>query len=137
MRDDFERGAFPSMGFKGADLSAASAGIASWLTTLNLAEEERGRLAALLVYWGGNPQTPEQVGMMEPCLFDAFGLRRPASLPTPVTLKGQKNPPPVPGTKSKSEPPIVLEDPVLAEWDRKINAWTAGAEMLQKEATFL
>lgn len=137
MRDDFESSAFPPPGFKGADLSAASAGIANWLTTLNLAEEERGRLAALLIYWGGNPQTPEQVGMMEPCLFDAFGLRRPASLPKPFTLKGQKNPPPVPETNSKPEPPIVPEDPVLAEWDRKINAWTAGAEMLQKEATIL
>lgn len=139
MRDDFESSAFPPPGFKGADLSAASAGIANWLTTRILAEEERGRLAALLLYWGGNPQTPEQAGMVESGVFEAFSLRRPASLPSPVTPNGSEKPPPDPRPtpKPKPNPSMPPVDPILAEWDRKINAWAAGTEMPQQDANFL
>ena len=138
MRNDFERRAFPPPGFKGADLSAAAYGIANWLTTLNLAVEERGRLAALLVYWGGNPQTPEQAGTMVSGLFDAFGLRRPVGLPQrPVTPEPPTAVQPEPRTESTPVPPTALVDPILAEWDWKLNAWTAGAELLQNDANFL
>jgi hypothetical protein len=137
MRDDFERRAFPPPGFKGADLSAAPNRIASWLNRLALGEEERGRLAALLGYWGGNPQTPEQAGAIAPGLFNAFGLRRPEGLPPPVTPEKPTGPQPEPQNLPTPLPPMAPEDPILGEWDKKLNAWSAGAELLQNDANFL
>jgi len=137
MRDDFERGAFPRSGFKGADLSAAPAGIANWLNNLTLGEEERGRLAALMVYWGGNPQNPEQAGAMVSGLFEAFSLRRPDGLPASVPVDEPTPPPPGKPPEPKPEPPTGSEDPFVVDWRQRLDAWATGTEMPQRDASFL
>lgn len=128
MRDDFARGAFPPSGFKGATLSAAPAGIAAWLNNPALGDEERGRLAALLVYWGGNPQTPEQAAAMVPGLFAAFGLRRPADLPVTAPVDPPPPPPPDQNSTSTLEPPPAPEDPFVVGWRKKLDAWADGPQ---------
>lgn len=137
MREDFEHGAFPPPGFKGASLSAAPAGIANWLINMNLGEDERGRLAALLVYWGGNPQTPEQAGAMAPELFEAFGLRRPDGLPASSPVVAPE--PPQPDKSPEPEPQAGHEDPFVADWRQKFDAWAAGpqGELTFADANFL
>jgi hypothetical protein len=137
MRDDFERRVFPPPGFKGASLSAAPAGIANWLNKLTLGEEERGRLASLLVYWGGNPQTAEQAGAMAPELFEAFGLRRPDGLPASSPVVTPE--PPQPDESPEPKPPAGPEDPFVADWRQKFDAWAAGpqGELTFADANFL
>ena len=131
-RDVFERGDFPPAGFQDARVSAP---IASWLAAQGIPDQERQRLQALLFYWGGNPGDPAQAHLPQG-IFDAFGLQRPTGLAAgePATPRPPKKPDPTPPTVP---PQPSTEDPRVAKWREKLEAWTGGAELGQQDANKL
>lgn len=130
-RDAFERGAFPQAGFQDARVSAA---IASWLAAQGLPDQERQRLDSLMFYWGGNPGDSTQAHLPDE-IFDAFGLQRPTGLPVgPPKVTPPSAPTPTPPT---SEPQLLKEDPRIAQWREKLQAWTGGTELGHKDANKL
>lgn len=130
-RDAFERGDFPPAGFQDARVSAP---IASWLAAQGIPDQERQRLHALLFYWGGNPGDPGQAQLPQE-IFDAFGLQRPPGLAVgPPKVPPPTTPTPTPPTP---EPPPPTEDPRVAQWREKLEAWTGGTELGQQDANKL
>lgn len=131
-RDAFEQGDFPQAGFQDARVSAP---IASWLAAQGIPDQERQRLEALLFYWGGNPGDPTQAQLPQG-IFDAFGLQRPTDLSvgTPETPQPTKEPDPKPTTP---RPPPPTEDPRVAQWRERLEAWTGGTELGQQDANKL
>lgn len=131
-RDAFEQGDFPPAGFQDAKVSAP---IASWLAAQGIPDQERQRLQAMLFYWGGNPGDPSQAQLHQG-IFDAFGLLRPSGLrvgtpPTPL-------PPQPPDQTSPSPPPQTpTEDPRVAQWREKLEAWSGGTELGFQDANQL
>lgn len=131
-RDAFEHGDFPPAGFQDARVSAP---IASWLAAQGIPEHERQRLQALLFYWGGNPGDSAQVKLPQE-IFDAFGLKRPTDLApaAPAIPLPQKPPSQTPITPPLQHP---AEDPRVAQWREKLEAWTGGTELGQQDANKL
>lgn len=131
-RDAFERGDFPPAGFQDARVSAP---IASWLADQGIRDQERQRLQTLLFYWGGNPGDPTQAQLPQG-IFDAFGLQRPTGLAAgePAPLPPPKTPDPTPPTVP---PQPSTEEPRVAQWREKLEAWTGGTELGQQDANKL
>ena len=127
-RDAFEQGDFPPAGFQEPRVSAS---IASWLAAQGIPDQERQRLQALLFYWGGNPGDPTHAQLPQG-IFDAFGLQRPIGLEEgePATLLRPKKPDPKPPRPS-------TEDPRVAQWREKLEAWAGGTELGQQDANKL
>lgn len=131
-RDAFEQGCFPPAGFQDARVSAP---IASWLAAQGIPDQERQRLQTLLFYWGGNPGDPTQAQLPQG-IFDAFRLQRPTGLAAgePATPLPPKTPNPTPPTVP---PQPSTEDPRVAQWREKLEAWTGGSELGQQDANKL
>jgi len=83
-----------------------------------------------MVYWGNNPQTPEQAAAMVRGLFEAFGLKRPDDL---------RESGPGPGPGPGPEPPPPPPPPPPDGWDTKLNNWASGPQgkLSQADANFL
>jgi hypothetical protein len=130
-RDFFEQGDFPPAGFQDARVSAP---IASWLAAQGIPDQERQRLQALLFYWGGNPGDPTQAQLHQG-IFDAFRLQR----PTGLAMGTPKVPPPTKPepTPPTSELPTPTEDPRVARWREKLEAWSGGTELGFQDANHL
>ena len=123
-RGAFEQGKFPPNGFEDA---TASASVDSWLADEQLSDVDRQRMKALVVYWGGNPCGPEQAADIPTKLFHAFGMQRPMRLGKPIKPKPRPTPPPSP--QPKPEP-----KPKTEGWRQKLDAWSGGTELTQRDA---
>jgi hypothetical protein len=137
-RDAFERGEFPPAEFQDAKVSAP---IASWLAAQGIPDQECQRLQALLFYWGGNPRDPAQAKLPQE-IFDAFGLKRPIGLAAagPATQLPPNTPdrtPPTPPAHPQPQPQPPIEEPRVAQWREKLEAWTGGTELGQQDANKL
>jgi hypothetical protein len=132
--DEFERGVFPPGQFEGAKPIAE---IADWLSRAVSNPDVRGRLASLLVHWGGNPRTVPELTDLQLGLFRAFGL------PTPRELGeiARPKPPEKPkgGEKHKPQPPELKpgEYAKLVEWAERLENWVAGTRLGHQDANLL
>ncbi|WP_421993611.1 protein DpdH [Roseococcus sp.] len=139
MRPVFERGAFPPTDFQGLRPNGF---LAEWTSQSSATDAQKGRLGALLATWGGNAPNQSTLAQVPPALFTTFGL------PTPVALANLKHVPKPPeqqtsGPREQTITPQVppapsetaAEDPLIVEWNRKLEAWAQDGEMLpQTEA---
>jgi hypothetical protein len=137
--DEFERGVFPSAQFEGA---MPTAEIADWLSRAVPNPDVRGRMASLLVHWGGNPRTVRELADLQQGLFRAFALPTPGDLgevappvsPLPEKPKGSDKPKPQPPGPIQPEP---REDAKLLDWREKLESWAAGIRLGHQDANLL
>lgn len=131
-RNTYQNGKFPPEKFS----SHSSKGtIASWIASKKLAPQVQGRLSQTIIYWGGNPNEPEQLGSLRSGVLEAFSLPElgqdaVASRPLPLV-----NPEPVhkaaPTPEPKPQPTPSLEDNLIMDWRKALDEWVNGAELSQ------
>lgn len=130
-RNSFEQDRFPPPNFKNAN---PSADIASWITQASLAGDVRDRMKSLIVYWGGRPQTSEEVAAMPLGLFKAFGLPTPEDLGQPRVVPNVISPPKTPTVIA---PKPSVESTTINEWRKKLDEWASGVRLEQTDANKL
>lgn len=155
MRSSFVNGEFPPADFQGFRPNLYLAGL---VRDSSQPEPVKRRLNSALAVWAGNSADQSELARVPPEIFRTFSLPTPSDLAnvtfrpaiTPVdqprphsegkTLPPQ-SPSPQPSPKPISEPSTgltpVSQDPRIAEWSRKLDAWADGAELVQADARAL
>lgn len=106
-RDAYRDGLFPPPSLLAP---AASAEVASWLSTRPVSGGQRDRYERLVTIWGNAPDTVAEIGRVPSSVFHAFGLEAPGIAAPPVTP---------PGSRTRPEPDVkggetVVVDPTPA-----------------------
>lgn len=137
LRKEFEAGAFPPENFSE---HATKTAIATWVSSLRLDRVIDSRLKQLLIFWGGDPDNPDNLGSISAGVFEAFNLPTVSGLgaPPPPSDPPPKREEPDPGLPPKRkdpnpEPPVVRDD-FIERWDKTLNSWVAGQRLTQDEA---
>lgn len=136
MRGTFLSGNFPPADFHGLRPNLYLAGL---VRQASQPEAVKRRLNSALAVWAGNASDQTALAHVPPEIFTTF------SLPTPVDLANvafvpevQPPSPPTPPTDrdapSPSPPPAVAQDPRVAAWSKKLDAWAGGTELVQADA---
>lgn len=143
LRDAFESEAFPPESFS---KRSARASIASWVSSKRLGGAIEGRLRQAIIYWGGNPDTPERLSSVEPGVFKAFNLPTPTDLgieSAPLPPGPPKpDPEPVPNAEPRAPKPAQpsppsappQEDEFVAQWSVRLDSWVEGVRLTQNPA---
>jgi hypothetical protein len=133
LRTTFEAQRFPPEAFS---QRSARASIASWISSKRLGASTEGRLRQAIIYWGGNPDTADQLGSVEEGIFKAFDLPSPGELgvePLPLQSPpepgGEDDGKPTPPTPPPSEP-----DDFITQWQKRLDSWVDGERLTQKPA---
>ncbi len=152
MRRSFVNGAFPPADFQGFRPNLYLAGL---VRDSSQPEPVMRRLNSALAVWAGNSADQSELGRVPPEIFKTFSLPTPADLANvtfrpAITPAGRPKPhgegettPPSPEHSPKPTPepsfglPPVSQDPRIAEWSKKLNAWADGAELVQADARAL
>jgi hypothetical protein len=129
-RSEFEQNQFPPQDFEQARASAA---VASWINTQPASTS--GRYESLIVVWGDNPTSLDQVARIPPEIFRAFGLSRPDTLgqamtTTQTAAKSRQTTP----TKPAATKPA---DDELDKIREKLDAWSRDTELPHVDANML
>jgi len=142
LRGAFVSGSFPPPEFHGLRPNVYLAGL---IRQTNQSEPIKRRLASALTVWAGN--APDQVALahVPPTIFSTFSLPTPAELANvafvpeqkpstlPARLAGGESAPPA----SPPGPVVAEQDPQVAEWLKKLDAWANGTELVQADARAL
>lgn len=144
MRQAFQANAFPPHGYEGL---SPNANLANWVRTTHQPEAISRRLAVFLAVWGGDPLDPAAIAHIPPSLFTAFGLPTPTELanvqfiPGPVEQKptfASTNEDKLVTVKDTTKSPEIREpapeDARVSDLRIKLDAWSKGALLEQKEA---
>lgn len=73
-RPAFEKGQFPSAEIRAPALKME---VSSWISSLPISEDLKGRYRRLVAIWGALPSSPSEVGYIPREVFAAFGLPEP------------------------------------------------------------
>ncbi|MFM0562245.1 protein DpdH [Paraburkholderia sediminicola] len=103
---------------------ASTADIAQWAAALPMSSDERGRYERLVNIWGDNPKTRNDVGQIEPVIFDTFNLPRPDIVRTAAIKPPEPSIPVEPKTpvSRPADPPTTEElrlAQILENWVQK------------------
>lgn len=137
-RSAFQEGYFPPAGFQDA---RAPASIAGRLSSEALSEDERRRLEAVLVYWGGTEG--DSVRAVPKEIFAAFGLQVPSRLGDNSSVVGPERVKPRPSSSSLTpdsstrSAPRLEEDEQVTKWRQTLESWVKGTELTQQDANKL
>lgn len=142
LRDTFEIASFPSEIFSPR---SAKASVASWIASKRLGTQIEGRLSQAIIYWGGNPNTPDQLGSINDGVFKAFDLPAPSELGISHEPSSKLEREPRVG---RAEPPISIPRPLqpspapevdgfITDWQEKLESWVGGEELSQTPANQL
>ncbi|MBI05811.1 MAG: hypothetical protein CMM54_02395 [Rhodospirillaceae bacterium] len=131
-RINFENEAFPPSNFSD---HPAKASLASWISSKNLGQEIEGRLRQTIIYWGGNPDMPENLASINSGIFKTF------SLPTPEELDIGAPPGPVDPPPDIPIPPVIIAPPennaFIEGWQERLEKWVTGERLPQRYANDL
>lgn len=136
MRGAFLSGNFPPADFHGLRPNLYLAGL---VRQAGQPEAVKRRLNSALAVWAGNASDQTALAHVPPAIFTTFSLPTPADLanvafvpetqpsssPTPPTARDERPP---------SPPSTVSQDPRVAAWSQKLDAWAGGAELVQADA---
>jgi hypothetical protein len=136
MRGTFLSGNFPPTDFHGLRPNLYLAGL---VRQASQPEAVKRRLSSALAVWAGDAPDQTALAHVPPAVFTTFSLPTPVDLanvafvpkapsprfPTPPTDRDEPSPPP---------PAAVLQDPRVAAWSKKLDAWAAGTELVQADA---
>lgn len=137
-RDTFQNGNFPPENFSP---HSSKGTIASWIAQKKLAPQIQGRLSQTIIYWGGNPDGPEQLASLNNGVLKAFGLPPlggdvVAPKPSPL-VKPQPQYETEPNPEPKPRPSPSLEDEFVNKWRKTLDDWVNGTELNQSAASQL
>ena len=135
MRGSFVSGAFPPADFHGLRPNLYLAGL---VREASQPEAVKRRLNSALAIWAGNAADQSELAHVPPAIFTTFSLPTPADLAN-VAFVPDKRPaiPPTPpdgGEEESPAPPPVSQDPRVAAWSKKLDAWAGGVELVQVDA---
>lgn len=138
MRGSFVAGAFPPANFQGLRPNLYLAGL---IRDSSQPESVKRRLTSALAVWAGNAADESELAHVPPEIFKTFSLPTLADLAN-VAFVPDEQPvnPPSPTEGGQEAPPAspsVSQDPRVAEWSKKLDAWAAGAELVQADARAL
>lgn len=124
MRENFEKGHFPTKNFQNVTISGI---VARWVTEARQTEIIADRLSSFLAIWGGNPQEKSEISAISPFLFSAFNL------PTPSEISDIEYVPPTieillpPELETTAAPTkLTLLDEKFIELKNKLDIWADG-----------
>ena len=132
MRDNFEAGGFPPPRFQERRPNAT---ILNWVKQAHQPPSVTPRLSTLLALWGGNPTDIDEIFHISPGIFKAFDIPTPAEIdnvPEPPKLT-----PPSPVEKPPDKEEKGGEDPGVAELRAKLDNWSGGIRLEQRDANRL
>ncbi|MFW7270015.1 protein DpdH [Gluconacetobacter sp. Hr-1-5] len=142
MRGTFVSGNFPPPEFHGLRPNVYLAGL---IRQASQPEPVKRRMASALAVWAGNAADQAALAHVPPAIFSTFSLPTPAELANVGFVPAQKPPirpagptrggnaPPAP-----PQPPVAAEqDPKIAAWSKKLDAWASGTELVQADARAL
>ncbi|OCJ66264.1 hypothetical protein A6U97_26395 [Agrobacterium tumefaciens] len=138
MRGTFVNGNFPPPEFYGLRPNVYLAGL---VRQASQPEPVKRRLASALAVWAGNAADQAALAHVPPAIFSTFSLPTPAELANVAFVPEQKPLiPPTGSTGSEDAPPGPLasaQDPQVAAWSKKLDAWASGTELVQADARAL
>ncbi|MGW9946516.1 hypothetical protein J2W92_001853 [Rhizobium leguminosarum] len=138
MRGTFVNGNFPPPEFHGLRPNVYLAGL---VRQASKPEPVKRRLASALTVWAGNAADQAALAHVPPAIFSTFSLPTPAELANVAFVPEQKPPiPPTGPTGREDAPPAPLtaeQDPQVAAWSKKLDAWASGTELVQADARAL
>ena len=140
MRGSFVGGAFPPADFQGLRPNRYLAGL---VRESSQPEFVKRRLNSALAVWAGNAADQSELAHVPPAIFKTFSLPTPADLANVAFVPDEppaSRPTPAEGGEEAAPapaPPSVSQDPRVAEWSKKLDAWAAGAELVQADARAL
>jgi hypothetical protein len=141
MRSTFVSGNFPPPEFHGLRPNVYLAGL---VRQASQPEPIRRRLASALAVWAGNAADQAALAHVPPAIFSTFSLPTPAELANvPFVPEPSPPTPPIDPTRGADERPAPLpappapappQDPRVAAWLKKLDAWASGTELVQADA---
>jgi hypothetical protein len=135
-REEFEDGNFPPQNFS---TRTPQVDIANSLANSGLSEQDRGRLAQVIVHWGGNPREAQSLSSIQGGLFGAFELPSPKDFGIEgETGEVDAEDRPQPRPEPQPQPaPAPREDPLIGNWKDKLEHWVSDGRLAQQDANFL
>lgn len=140
MRSTFVSGSFPPPEFHGLRPNAYLAGL---VRQVSQPEHVKRRLGSALAVWAGNAADQAALAHVPPAIFSTFSLPTPAELanvafvPTPTRPTSLADPTPgetLPSAPPPPPPTRAEQDPRVAAWSKKLDAWASGTELVQADA---
>lgn len=140
MRGTFVSGNFPPPEFHGLRPNVYLAGL---IRQASQPEPVKRRLASALAIWAGNAADQAALAHVPPEIFSTFSLPTPAELANVAFVPEQRPAtPPVASTPNEDPRPApppaphvaVEQDPRVATWSQKLDAWALGTELVQADA---
>lgn len=132
MRSSFVNGVFPPANFHGLRTNSF---LAALVREASQPEAIKQRLNSALAVWAGNASDRSQLANVPPAIFKTFSLPTPADLANVAYVPSER---PVSNKKPLGQdveaPPPVAQDPRIAAWSKKLDAWAGGAELVQADA---
>lgn len=138
MRSSFVSGAFPPADFQGI---RSNTYLAALVRDSSQPDPIKRRLNSMLAVWAGNAVDQNALARVPPEIFKTFSLPTPADLanitpPTPTSTPAPA-PTPTPAPAPAPAPTPEPQDPRIAEWSKKLDAWADGVELVQTDARAL
>ncbi|TPK52911.1 MULTISPECIES: protein DpdH [unclassified Mesorhizobium] len=137
MRGTFLSGNFPPADFHGLRPNLYLAGL---VRQASQPDAVKRRLNSALAVWAGNALDQTALTHVPPTIFTAFSLPTPADLANVAFVpEVQPQAPATPPTNrdellASPSPPAVVQDPRVAAWSKKLDAWAGGTELVQADA---
>ncbi|GEO12619.1 protein DpdH [Microvirga aerophila] len=142
------RSAYLSGNFPPADLQGIRPNgfLAGWIRQASQPDAVKRRLGTLLAIWGGNAPDQAALSHLAPAIFTAFSLPTPGDLANIKYAPKPEKPTPAAAAASALTPDESIDghpssgvapppqDPRIAEWSARLDAWAAGAQLVQAEA---
>lgn len=137
-RNTYQNGNFPPENFSP---HSSKGTIASWIASKKLVPQIQGRLSQTIIYWGGNPDEPQQLSSLRSGVLEAFSLPelgKDVVAPRPLPLVEHKqNHQIAPTPETKPQPTPSLEDNFIKDWRKTLDEWVNGAELGMQAANQL
>lgn len=140
-----KRSYFESSSFPPSDFSprTPNAEIAGWVANANLSETDKYRMRQMIIYWGGHPKAPRDLGSVNSKIFEAFSLKSPTELgieAQSVQIEADRKTPldegqiarvdPIDNTEVKTQ----VEDQFVIDWRERLDKWSNGEALTQAPA---
>jgi hypothetical protein len=131
-RDLFEKGNFPPANF-GAHGRSLLARVVEEVKR-RVRPGELDRYLRFLVYWGGFPSSIEEIAVLPPRVFSAFGFDKALFTHVVKPLKPHIK---TATTENETEPEPRDQNPIEARWEELLDSWRGGRTLPQVDANQL